>query len=1135
MGTIANDTNSIISLNRYGGQPDTPYKGLMPYTEEDASFFFGREKWRDMIVNNLLASRLTVLYGASGVGKSSVLRAGVAYRLRQLAKEHLNTNERPRWGTVVFNTWRDDPLLGLLQQIRTEIRKRNGLTLEPVATTTRFEQTLQHWTEQLGGQYGDGHLFIILDQFEEYFLYHLHENGEGTFAAEFPQALNRPALKVNFLIALREDSLAKLDQFQGRIPHLLSNLLRLEHLDEASAFQAIRQPLTEYNRLQAPGQASFGIEPALVKAVLKQVAIGQVFLNGGGKGRPHLNSEAPENIQIETPYLQIVMTRLWQEEMKARSHRLRLETLTQLGGAQQVIKEHLEARMHQLSVTAQNTAARIFYYLVTPSGTKIAHTVDDLLTYVNDDQSNPEAKLSYEQVQFLLEELSKGNARILRPIGPSLKHLDSKERYEIFHDVLAPAVLDWCRQRIERQLLARELDLQAVDALQQFDSSQLDALLKAMQVGQKVKSYHLEHQTFTPQLALQRILGSIRERMRLQAHKDEIMSVCFSPDGQRFATSSYDKTARLWSLKGNLLTVFKGHKNEVYSVIFSPNGQYLATASLDNTARLWNLDGQLLTNFIGHNHWVRSIDFSPDGQWFVTGSLDGTARLWDLQGNLVMVFNHDQEGVYSIAFCPQGQYIATGSAIGTVRLWDLEGNLRGSFNGYHGIINHLNFSPDGKRLVTASQDSVARQWDLAGNLITEYKGHKREIRYASFSPGGDYIATASSDGTAMLWNLEGHLLDQFTGHMDWVNSLSFSSDRQRLATASSDNTVRLWDINSKQVHTDLNGHNGWVYGVSFSPDGEHLITASDDNMTRIWGREHNWERKLNILALEANELGFFCINFSPNGQYFATGSIIQNGSTEEGIARLWDLKGNVLQEFRGHQASVTSVNFSFDGQYLVTGSTDNTARLWDLEGRLLTIFTGHEGWVQSVSLSIDGQRLATVSSDNTARLWNLTGDLLALCRGHRSGVNSVSFSPDGCQLATGSLDGTARLWDLTGQLLTEFIGHKGGVYSICFSPDGQLLATGSFDNTARLWDLNGHPVSEFMGHTQLIRSVSFSPDGKLLATGSDDGTAKLWPIEDLEQLLCRGCDWLLQDYQFAYPEELASLTICCASSACEKR
>ena len=191
---------------------DTPYKGLMPYSEEDAPFFFGRDAERDLIIANLMASRFTLLYGASGVGKTSVLRAGVAHHLRRLARENLAEQGRPEFGVVLFSAWRDDPIAGLVDHVR---RAVDAALTSPVPAADPPAGSL---AEALAGASArlDGDLLVILDQFEEYFLYHADEDGEGTFAVEFPRALNRLDLRAAFLISIREDALAKLDRFEGR-------------------------------------------------------------------------------------------------------------------------------------------------------------------------------------------------------------------------------------------------------------------------------------------------------------------------------------------------------------------------------------------------------------------------------------------------------------------------------------------------------------------------------------------------------------------------------------------------------------------------------------------------------------------------------------------------------------------------------------------------------------------------------------------------------------------------------------------------------------------------------------------------------------------------------------------------------
>jgi tetratricopeptide (TPR) repeat protein len=391
----------------------------MPFTEEQADFFFGREAEREIITANLMASRLTLLYGPSGVGKSSVLNAGVAHHLR--AEQTRTKNGKPEFGIVTFRTWRDDPLAGLEHAIGKEIGR-------PVAGTT-FSDRLVNGTEAVAGD-----LLIILDQFEEYFLYHATADGDGTFAVEFPRVVNRPDLRVSFLVSMREDSIAKLDFFKGRIPNLFDNYLRIDHLERSQARDAIVRPVEEFNRQQPAGTPPMRIDPALVDTVLNQVTRGRVAIAGTGKGRLGRGTGAQsDDARVETPYLQLVLTRLWQEETAAGSRELRASTLERLGGAGHIVATHLDAALAALTPEERDAAAGIFQYLVTPSGTKIALGVDDLAQYANRKK---------EAIQPLLVRLSSGENRILTPVAPPPDQ-PSRESYQIFHDVLATAVLEW--------------------------------------------------------------------------------------------------------------------------------------------------------------------------------------------------------------------------------------------------------------------------------------------------------------------------------------------------------------------------------------------------------------------------------------------------------------------------------------------------------------------------------------------------------------------------------------------------------------------------------------------------------------------------------------------------------------------
>lgn len=426
-----------------GKIPVAPYKGLVPYTDEDAALFFGRDAERSIIVANLRSSRFTLLYGPSGVGKSSVVGAGVVHFLRQRAKQSLQKRGTPEFAVIYFNQWRDDPLDGLLRVVRSEVEALLGTKFDdpPTMRSQSLDEQLKTWAERVGGD-----LLIILDQFEDYFLYHPNEDGPGTFVEEFPRVVTDREARVNFVVAIREDAVAKLDRFEGRIPTLFENYIRIDHLDRDAARDAIVKPIEQYNKGVGDGAMKVSIEPALVDAVLDQVKTGRVSLTDTGLGaikREHgENGHEAAVDRIETPFLQLVMTRLWDEELRSGSHVLRLETLNRLGGAERIVRTHLDKTLGGLPAMERQAAAGMFHYLVTPSGTKIAHTARDLAEYTHTNEKS---------LTPVLEKMSASGIRILRPVAPPPDQLDAPTRYEIFHDVLAPAMLDWRRRYLQQR------------------------------------------------------------------------------------------------------------------------------------------------------------------------------------------------------------------------------------------------------------------------------------------------------------------------------------------------------------------------------------------------------------------------------------------------------------------------------------------------------------------------------------------------------------------------------------------------------------------------------------------------------------------------------------------------------------
>ena len=382
-----------------------PYVGLQPFREEDYLYFFGRERDVRVISSNLLAQPLTVVYGASGVGKSSVLRAGVLPYMRTHSSA----------AVVYYNTWQSETFLDdLTLRCRSALGGRNG------------DARLEELVETSGRR-----LLLVLDQFEEMLLYHQDGQVAAAFDSLLARLVNTVDLGVSVLVGIREDALSRFDQrYSIRIADLLGNTLPLQHLSHDAGRRAILEPLRVFNDRHALGSTAHDVEPDLVEEVLRQVQPKQYAEEEGGRG--HTQAAHAGDGRVEAPFLQLVLRRLWDEEAAAGSRKLRLETLRRIGGAHRIVEQHVKVVLAGLpSEHDRAIAAGMFKVLVTKSRSKISQATADLVDYAE----APEA-----DVRKVLTWLSdKAESRILR-------RLDTPERYEIFHDVLAQPILDWRRQ-----------------------------------------------------------------------------------------------------------------------------------------------------------------------------------------------------------------------------------------------------------------------------------------------------------------------------------------------------------------------------------------------------------------------------------------------------------------------------------------------------------------------------------------------------------------------------------------------------------------------------------------------------------------------------------------------------------------
>ena len=1067
------------------GSPPTPFKGLAPFqdTELDAQLFCGRDREREVIVANLLASRLTVLYGASGVGKTSLLRAAVTPALRRI----------PDAGVVFYSSWAGDPRSGLAEAIDSAVG---------IESSGSLTERLAAASQAVGGD-----VYAILDQFEEYFLY--HERDE--FADELAAAIREPGLRANFLLGLREDALAKLDAFKSRIPSLFANYLRLDHLDKAGGRAAILGPIERYNELTGE---TVEVEPELVDAVLDQVAAGEVDVGRSGRGGVEKDTD-----RIEAPYLQLVLERLWQVERERGSPVLRLVTLRELGGAESIVRAHLERALGSLQPAEQDVAATMFDHLVTPSGSKIAHRPRDLAQY---------AEVGEAEVMPVLDAL--GRERIVRAVDGA----GGGERYEIFHDVLADGVLAWRARRViernredaqrrQRRLVA--LAVAALVALGAMTAVAVYALTErshARSAARLARAHALEarslfEQATNPERGLADAVSAARsdpgaraEGVLRQAlvtnHERRVLRapapvsvVAVASKGGRMVVGDGSGRLGVYSANGRLERTLAA-AGPVTAASFSPNGS-LVLGAAGREARLWSAATGERLHTLHLPGAVTSASFSRDGRLVLTTTGRGTTVWRADTGHSVAVL--EKRAATKGAFSPDGRLVATLDAgkHAPVRVFDSRTGrllhvLAPRIVGKPTELEGVAFS---KRLLATTGFQGTYLWNprtgrQVGSRLVDKPG---VTTAAAFSPDGNLLAVAGQDGGVRIWDVaKGDRLFYFPAHNGPVFTVAWSPGGLFLADGSKDRTVHVLSANGTlggRVVGNLVGHGSAVRAVAWSPNGGRLLSGSDDHRARLWDTQFDQE----LLPLRGAHRGGGAVeaSFDPTGR-----RIVSAGT--DGTARIWSVRSRRLLHELSHKRAVEDSEFSPDGRLVVTASSDGTAGIWDSTtgARLRTL---HEGAPVSVArVSPDGTIVMTGDTGGGLRLWR-TGDGKPIGRGQQQGkVTDAVFARDGKTVASAGLAGVTE-WSVPSAKRIRILSSPGGVSRVAFSPDGSLVAGAGNDGAARIWQTAGGTRRGLFRISKApVRDVVFSPDGRLLlATGPEVETWDVRTGTRLNELL----------------------------------
>ncbi len=1089
----------------------SPYVGLAPFGEADADRFFGRDAERKRIIANLRASRFTLLYARSGVGKSSLLRAGVVARLAAAPGAPLVT--------FIFSSWSGDP--------NVELPRALG------AGGDGLEDALERRTGAI-----DGTLLVILDQFEEFFQYHQGKPAGARFADELARCVQRTDLRAHFLVSIREDAYSRLgDEFKGRLPNVYSNYLHLDDLDERGARAAVEEPLRH------AGNGGASIEPALVDEVLRDVRRDEA---ANGQSR------------YETAHLQYVLRRLWDEEAKRGSPVLRLATLQQLGGSKAIFERHFDEAVAGLGSAEQDALARAFRFLVTSGGTKRAESAADLADLTGVAQPTLERALEHLR-----------EARVLTPVT-----VGGQTRYELAHDLLADAALEWRREREK----ARELRtlkrtaaglgllvallaglivwalLERAAAGRQADRAEAQALV-ARSVNQlsvdPERSVALARDAWqlseTPEAedALRRALTASLVRGRLDVGTTWRGTI--SQDGD-VVVSEGPKGALVWRglRAGDPAVQLPGGRGSVLSAdgsvvaVTTPAGVEIARTDggggrvriADVSAPAVSADGRFVaavdrrgTTRVVDARTGRSLARRAPDMWPAVLAFDpsdaGTLWAGDCVGEQVRVWKwrsptalklrarfrgaptripRGGETACMLALSPDGARAVQSHLIGSASLWDLARRSRvGPDLAVGSAVRDVAWSQDGERFAVAA-GKVATVFDGSGGELSSTPSQVDFLNTVAFDPQkGDLMVTTSRDGVARVWDVpSAGMLAELRGHTDEIGDAAFTADGQDVVTLSLDGSARSWRVFEGRVIR----HGDWVLDAEFSPDGKRVATAAADGGARVTplggGRRVRIAGSFPLQTANA-------ISFDPGGRRVA---LVGGHDAQYGQIVVADsTTGAVRQEMLPAGQAVLSAAFSPDGAWLVTTAVAAPPALWRLADfglagdnrptAKLDIPSGQS--VVHAEFSPNGRSIVTAANDGVARVFDARTRRQTRALETPGLMVGATFSPDSRRILTYGSDFIGRIWDArTGRRLAVLRGHASWISRGAFSPDGRSIVTGSADQTTRVWDSRtGRLLSTQRMHGDAVNSVAYSPvadgpDERVILSAGDDRTARLY-------------------------------------------
>lgn len=1131
-----------------------PFKGLQYFDEADADLFFGREQITAKLVESLHHQRFLAVIGASGSGKSSIVRAGLIPALR-----------REQWQIHII-TPTAHPLEALAtaltrtsESVTATLALADDLTHDPRSLHMYFRKTLANASE-IGK--GTGRVLLIVDQFEELYTLCRNEAERRAFVDNLLHTVEMEGGATTVVITLRADFYEHLAQYAGLREIVSKNQEYIGPMNAAELRLAIEKPAK---------RGGWDFAPGLVDLLLHDV--------GAEPGALPLLSHA----LLETWKRRrgnVMTLKSYAESGEVRGAIARTaETVyhQELTPEQQPIARSIFLRLTELGEGTQDTRRRVARSeLIPPAPTREATLVETVLVKLADARlittSEGTVEVAHEALirewPTLREWLAQNREglRLHRHLTEAAQEWErlGRDPGSLYRGTRLGQALEWAASKpIEMNLqewsfleaskkqaeqeeaereAQRQRELVAAQKLAETQTRAAQQLRKRavllagallVAAGLAVAAIWFAQQSNQNEQAAITQKGIAEDERRIAFARElsvnAVSNLDIDPERsillalQAVSVSSAGGKPVLPEAKEALHRAVNSSRVQFTllglvgtGVAYSPDGTRIAATAADvdyktgkvaGGAKIWDVaTGKELLTLTGHTFTTEYIAFSPDGKKLATASDDKTAKVWDaITGKELLTLTGHTFKVSGVVFSPDGTRIATSSGLRgspdhTAKVWDATtGKELLTLVGHTAGVNAIAYSPDGKRIATGGDDNVAKVWDaVTGNEILTLSGHTATIYAVAFSPDGKRLATGSgpADGTIRIWDSNSGQLVMTLVHDPGVRTVAFDSTGTRLVSGGTDGKAKVWDTASGKLLMSLAGHNGGIGRLAISPDGTHLATASDDTTVKVWDISPAGSREWMTIAGQIGTLGYQDVMLSPDGTRIAA------ASTDK-TAKIWDAQtGKLLLTLTGHTKELKGIAFSPDGKRLVTKSTDLTIKVWDADTgkELLNIPNqfNYDASANRVLFSPDGQRIASSGSKGSLKVWDAaTGkELLSIPALNELYVlKSVRFSPDGQRIATTNLP--PKLWDaVTGQLLLTFGQPTGFLLNdLAFSPDGKRLAIARSDGIAQVFDTaTGQELLTLSGHTSAIFSIAFSPDGTRLATGSADGTTKVWNV-----------------------------------------